>query len=591
MGKKMFSGIWYLFCLVYKLQKKYILCLFAAEILNVCLTMLNIILPKYILDALFGQDCLFQRAVSFLGIYVLGTMLFNAGIGVLKFWSEKSRDLLYTEYSVLQGEKFLTGEYAKLEDPEYLKLREKAAKYINAYGFAGIIPVTIMLIGKIVTIVTIISVVVLIDYRIFLLYFVLLLINLTFHARNKLKIISEDMQMVEAERRRDYIKSVFEGREYAKEIRRYSLKNWLLEKYQGEYDFVNGFQRKKNQYRMKNKMLNVVIDSIQQIIAYTYLIVCTFSGKMSVGNFSLYLSGMTTFNHLTLDIMNTVIDLKQYDEYYVPFKEFNGNAESTARGEHIYRESDTNTIEFRNVWFKYPGQEQYVLKDVNLKMTTQDAICIVGENGAGKTTLIKLLLRLYTVTEGEILLNGVNIQEYVYEDYMRYFSVLFQDFRLFAMSVKDNIVLNNRDFGQGDRRIEKALALSGVNRMLREKGRDVNVSVTKTFDEQGIEFSGGEKQKIALAKTLYKDAPILILDEPTAALDPFSENEVLTKFSDMEKGKMALFISHRLTSVKFCNRILVLDQGTIVEDGTHEELYRKKGLYAQLYQVQAGLYQ
>lgn len=582
----MFYGIKYLFKLVYKLEKGYLLSLLFMEILNGFLNFLYVLLPKYIVDTLFGTTVYQYTAVQYLFFYIVCIVIGNMVIGILKYYSEKKRDALYTKYSIIQGRKFLNCEYAKLEDPEFLKLREQSAKYMNAYGFAGIIPLTTMMIGKLITICSLLSIILFLDYRICLIYLCLTSINLFITMKNKHKIIEENMQMVDTERRKDYLKELFEKQQSAKEVRIYQLKDWLLKKYQTEFDLLNIWKAKKNLHNMKNGISNILLDLFQQIVTYSYLIYCVLKQTITVGNFTMYLTGIISFNNNILSIADTIIDLQQYNEYFEPFRKFNTYIQKEEIGSKKEDLKDTYIIEFKNVSFKYPGQEEYALKNVNVKMTSKEAVCIVGENGAGKSTFIKLLLRFYNVEEGEILLNGINIQDYIYEEYMKCFSALFQDYKLFALSVKENIVLKEKK----EEKLCRALELSGAGEMLLKRERNIDTSVFKMFDENGVEFSGGESQKIALARALFKDAPILLLDEPSSALDPISEAELLKKFAQIAKGKLSIFISHRLTSAKICDRILVFKEGKIIEDGTHEILIQKKGLYAQLYEMQSNLY-
>lgn len=582
----MFYGIKYLFKLVYKLEKGYLLSLLFMEILNGFLNFLYVLLPKYIVDTLFGTTVYQYTAVQYLFFYIVCIVIGNMVIGILKYYSEKKRDALYTKYSIIQGRKFLNCEYAKLEDPEFLKLREQSTKYMNAYGFAGIIPLTTMMIGKLITICSLLSIILFLDYRICLIYLCLTSINLFITMKNKHKIIEENMQIVDTERRKDYLKELFEKQQSAKEVRIYQLKDWLLKKYQTEFDLLNIWKAKKNLHNMKNGISNILLDLFQQIVTYSYLIYCVLKQTITVGNFTMYLTGIISFNNNILSIADTIIDLQQYNEYFEPFRKFNTYIQKEEIGSKKEDLKDTYIIEFKNVSFKYPGQEEYALKNVNVKMTSKEAVCIVGENGAGKSTFIKLLLRFYNVEEGEILLNGINIQDYIYEEYMKCFSALFQDYKLFALSVKENIVLKEKK----EEKLCRALELSGAGEMLLKRERNIDTSVFKMFDENGVEFSGGESQKIALARALFKDAPILLLDEPSSALDPISEAELLKKFAQIAKGKLSIFISHRLTSAKICDRILVFKEGKIIEDGTHEILIQKKGLYAQLYEMQSNLY-
>lgn len=247
-------------------------------------------------------------------------------------------------------------------------------------------------------------------------------------------------------------------------------------------------------------------------------------------------------------------------------------------------------IEFKNVSFKYPRSKEFTLKNVSIKINEGEKLSVVGLNGAGKTTFIKLLARLYEPTEGEILLNGVNINEYDYDEYMKLLSVVFQDFKLMSFSIKENIALN--DFNKvKDEEIEEVLIKSGFGKDLEKLPKGINTPVYKNFDEGGIEFSGGQAQKLAIARAVYKDAPIVILDEPTAALDPKAEYEIYSKFNELIGKKTTIYISHRLSSCRFCDNIAVFQKGKLIQYGTHDELVKDKGNeYETMYSAQAQYY-
>lgn len=246
------------------------------------------------------------------------------------------------------------------------------------------------------------------------------------------------------------------------------------------------------------------------------------------------------------------------------------------------------TIEFKHVYFKYPEDQEYILKDLNFKIFKGEKIAIVGPNGSGKTTMIKLLLRLYEPNKGEILVNGQDIRQLDLTNYQRIFGTVFQDFTLFAWSIKDNILM-----GAPLDKAKMKLVLSQVelSDRIRQLPQGLETSISQELDESGVEFSGGEKQKIAIARALYRDAPIVVLDEPTAALDPVAEANIFSKFNELTAGKTAIFISHRMSSTQFSDRILVLKEGKIIERGTHDELMNQKGLYQQLYHEQAKYFQ
>lgn len=244
-------------------------------------------------------------------------------------------------------------------------------------------------------------------------------------------------------------------------------------------------------------------------------------------------------------------------------------------------------IEFKNVSFKYPGSQTYALRNINLKINSGEKLAVVGRNGSGKTTFIKLMCRLYDVTDGEILINGKNISQYSRESLMKLYSVVFQDFSLFSLTVAENVAVS--DTPDTDRLYACLKEADILPRIMKMEKRE-NTVVYKDTDKNGVEISGGEAQKLALARALYKNAPIVVLDEPTAALDPIAENEIYKKFNSFVSGKTAIYISHRLSSCVFCNRIAVFDNSRLVQTGTHEELLNEDGKYSELWHAQAEYY-
>jgi ATP-binding cassette subfamily B protein len=241
---------------------------------------------------------------------------------------------------------------------------------------------------------------------------------------------------------------------------------------------------------------------------------------------------------------------------------------------------------FEDVSFHYPGTKELILKDINLSFKIGEKFAVVGRNGAGKTTLVKLLCRLYEPTQGRILLNGIDIKYYDYSEYTRIFSVVFQDFKLLSLPLKDNIAAGEEI---EEDRMWKALEQAGLKKRVGAMSEGLHSRLYRNNGE-GIEVSGGEAQKLAIARALYKDGPFVILDEPTAALDPLAEAEIYEHFNDMIQGKTAIYISHRMSSCKFCDDILVLDGGHIAERGDHAQLLKNNGIYASLYHKQAQYY-
>ena len=246
-------------------------------------------------------------------------------------------------------------------------------------------------------------------------------------------------------------------------------------------------------------------------------------------------------------------------------------------------------IEFKNVSFRYPNSTSYVLKNINLVINIREKLAIVGYNGAGKTSFVLLLTRMYDPTEGAILLNGIDIRRIRYVDYLKLFSTVNQDFSLLAFSMLENIAQTENVTDEEKEKITKLFENNGMGERLKKMYKGLDTPITKTLYASGVDLSGGERQKVAIIRSLFNDAPVLVLDEPTAALDPVSEYEVYRKFSEMSEGKLAVYISHRIYSTRFCDKIAVFDNGEMKEYGTFDQLMDRKGLYYDFYQAQSEI--
>ncbi|MDE6592176.1 MAG: ABC transporter ATP-binding protein/permease [Oscillospiraceae bacterium] len=298
------------------------------------------------------------------------------------------------------------------------------------------------------------------------------------------------------------------------------------------------------------------------------------------------------FNEIKFGIMSTSGNIGQiivrsdfckevFDFLDIPDDKYMGTLPTEKRDDNEYE------FEFRHVYFKYPGTEELILKDINLKWRIGEKMALVGRNGSGKSTLIKLLCRLYDPTEGVITLNGIDIKKYSIKEYMELFSVVFQDSALFSFSVAENVAADT----EYDREaVEECVRRAGFSDRLGEMSDGIDTVLYKDFSEKGVEISGGEAQKLCLARAVYKGAPFIVLDEPTAALDPVSEYDIYTKFNSIVGTRTAIYISHRLSSCRFCDDIAVLDKGEIVERGSHDVLVLKGGVYAKLWGAQAEYY-
>ena len=336
--------------------------------------------------------------------------------------------------------------------------------------------------------------------------------------------------------------------------------------------------------------LGVCITTLVTGFIYVFTCLKAWGGAFDVGSITQYVGAATAMvtNVFALTdligIMKTNVPYleKTFEFLDIPNAMYQGSLTTEKRADRQYE------VEFKDVSFKYPGSDIWALRHVNMKFKVGKRLAIVGENGSGKTTFIKLLCRLYDPQEGQILLNGIDIRKYRYDDYMNIFSVVFQDFQLICQPLGNNVA-GSMEYDR--ERVEKALIDAGFGDRLASMDKGLATMIYKNLTEDGVDVSGGEAQKIAIARALYKDAPFIILDEPTAALDPIAEAEIYSKFNDIAGDKTAIYISHRLSSCKFCDGIAVFHEGAVIQQGTHAELVAdENGKYHELWNAQAQYY-
>lgn len=325
-------------------------------------------------------------------------------------------------------------------------------------------------------------------------------------------------------------------------------------------------------------------------LVYIFVGLKALSGAFGAGKVVEYYGAITKLINACTDIAGNAgylrannVQLKQEIEYL-------NLVSDMENGTRTIEDIDTDNciFEFHNVTFVYPETDVLILNGFNMKIKSGEHLAVVGMNGSGKSTMIKLLCRLYDPTKGKITLNGIDIREFDYSEYLKLFSIVFQDFKLLAFPVSENVACSDE---YDEEKVWKCLEMAGIKERVEEFPKKLRQSVYKLYEKDGIDLSGGEEQKIAIARALYKDAPFVILDEPTAALDPIAESDIYSRFNDIAGNKTAVYISHRLSSCRFCNRIVVFDKGTIIQEGTHEELLSESnGKYSELWNAQAQYY-
>lgn len=396
------------------------------------------------------------------------------------------------------------------------------------------------------------------------------------------------VEHVDAENGLSYLlMHVFCNIDAGKVIRLYDMGDMLKENYRRYMDIARPVYVKMCKSERAFHLLNTALAGVSSIYAYLLVLLKVMAGAVSIGSFTQYVGALAAFQNDISRILYSSMRVRRMVNYLGHFLDFlalksthTGTIPTEKRQDHVYE------IEFHHVSFAYPGSTEPVLKDLSCKLTLKHKMAVVGLNGAGKTTFIKLLCRLYDPTEGYITLNGVDIRKYDYRQYQALFGVVFQDFQLFPFPVGQNVAAS---LHFDEERLWRCLEQAGVADRVRAMGQKLETPIS-AVDEAGENVSGGEAQKLAIARALYKDAPFVVLDEPTAALDPLSEYEIYSRFDELVRDKTSIYISHRMSSCRFCQDILVFQEGRLVERGSHETLLEAKGLYASLWNAQAQYY-
>ena len=374
-----------------------------------------------------------------------------------------------------------------------------------------------------------------------------------------------------------------------KYIRLYKMQKLMTKRVQETNDRLEAEGNVWINKDVKVSIVPVFSQCFMQLASYIYVGLKAVFGLITTGKCIMYVSSYTKLVESITGISANFVSLKMesqylsffYDYMKIQNKRYDGTIPTEKRDDNVYE------IEFRDVSFMYANADTWALRHVNQKITLGTKNAVVGKNGAGKTTFIKLLCRLYEPTEGQILLNGVDIRYYDNEEYAKLFAIVFQDFNLFSFPIGENVSGSNE---YDCERAKKCLEDAGFGERLSKMEKGLDTPLYQYDDEDGVEISGGEAQKIAIARSLYKDAPFVIMDEPTSALDPVAEYEIYQRFDQMVEGKTSIYISHRMSSCRFCDNIIVFDEGKIVEQGNHDKLMSNGGLYSELWNAQAQYY-
>ena len=394
----------------------------------------------------------------------------------------------------------------------------------------------------------------------------------------------------EYSRRMNYLSEKSRDYTLAKDIRIFEMAGWIEDVFSRTLRLYRNFAARGERVYVWGDIIDVVLTFMRNGIVYLFLIRAVFRGEMSAAQFVLYFNTVNVFTSGIGKIMTDFSVLQKQSLDICAVREFLDYPETFKMEEGVPITPNLNIpyqIELRDVSFRYPEAEKNTLSHINMIIKPGEKLAVVGLNGAGKTTLIKLICGFLDPTEGKVLLNNTDIKTYNRRDYYRLFSAVFQDFSVLDVTIAENIVQTDKNINA--ELMERCINLAGLSKKIDSLPNGAETHIGKVF-EDGIQLSGGELQRLMLARALYKNAPIIVLDEPTSALDPIAESEIYNKYSELTDGRMAVYISHRLASTRFCDRIILIAEGRIDEEGTHDELISRNGHYANLFEIQSRYY-
>lgn len=586
------ENIIYLLRLIWLYDKKFVLCLPVTCLFKACTALIVVIFPKYIIDELTQGKRIsvaMTLAVSMVVVLFIVRLISN----LLDTYNNKRVVYIKNSLRIELQEKITKIPYWMIEEPEVLDMYQKATGIVTMWqaDLQRLVTAVYVIVTSLITLAELVYVLLSLNFLIFTIIFGVVIFN-TFLSGSAIKKQLEFFQTCTPHVRKiSYLMNEIQENEYAKEIRSYQIQDWLTEK---SSDVLNATYKRTVRninYQTLIQVINATTGILQTVGMYLYIGWLLWKDKIMIGDFTMYINSLQTFASSLQDVVSNFLIIQEAGMYIGELRSFlnlEENSDYELEFSPENEKSDGYVIEVENLWFKYPHSENYILKNINLRIENGEIVSVVGDNGTGKTTLVKLLLRLFPPTRGEIRINGKNIWGYPFEEYVKLISVVLQDYKMLAFKIKDNVVLSDKDISY--EKMKESLIQVGLWEKIQTFPMKEDTYLTRKFDVNGIELSGGEQQKLAISHAIYRNSPIMILDEPTANLSPIAEYEIFSQFAKMLKGKTGIYISHRMSSCKLSDKIVVLKNGAICEMGNHEQLIKQDGEYAKMYHMQANLY-
>ena len=589
----MWRNSWFMIKLAWtsKEKKVVILSLFSAA-LAVALNLVNLYVSPTILSAVERHVSVGELFLTIAG-FVLALMFLSAASAYVNTNTLFGRISVRAEITGLLSKKASTTSYPNVDDDKFIKLLTKAREctFSSMEATEAIWTTLTMLTTNIVGFLIYVSL--LTAVQPILILFIIVTTMISYFIGNYVNGYGYRHREEEAEyeRHMNYLSGCAEDLSAAKDIRIFGLRHWLEELYGKAMSSYTAFHKKAQGVYIWSPIADLVLTFLRNAIAYTYLISLVIQGGIDVAEFLLYFTAVGGFTGWVSGILNgfstlykqslDISTVRECLDYYEPFQ-FDGGKSIEAESERKYE------IRLESVSFRYPGADQDTLTNINLTLHPGEKLAVVGLNGVGKTTLIKLICGFLDPTDGRVLLDGEDVRNYNRADYYTMFSAVFQDFSLLAGTIATNVAQDS--VGIDMDRVKECVEKAGLRTKIESLPDGYETYLNREVYDGATLLSGGETQRLMLARALYKNAPFIILDEPTAALDPIAEFDMYQKYRDLTGGRSSVYISHRLASTRFCDRIIMIDNTGICEEGTHEELLRFGGKYAELYAVQSKYY-
>lgn len=593
------GNLLFLYKQIWKQNKSYFLWAPAGIILNALAPFPLILFSKPIIDALFTHKRV-KEIVAYVLLMLGISLTLKILIHICKNATDTKTEKIRNDLLLMIQEKSMKIRYHYLENPDILDCKQTAMEVLNPVGsvfmdFRVITRNFNEMVTNFLKIASLAYLIIRIDFLFILLIAVVTVVHscLTIHAKKK-EFEAWEKGLVTVARKAGYLQNISGNNAYAKEVRIYGLSDWICDKIKSlALQTVETVGKNIARYagvEIVSNSMTVLLEGF----SYAYIGWLVIYRGLTAGDFSMYIGAIYNFSQSIIGFSTNTISIYQTGVHLKEFKRYLRLEEDQKlspglNGQGSMGHATGQCLRFDNVYFKYPGQDDYVLKGINLVIHPNQRLSIVGDNGAGKTTFIKLLLRLFEPTQGTIWMGDTNIKDLNYQEYIANFSVVFQDFKILAFSVLENIVYDQADSVDLEK-VKHIISDCGLKESIDRLPGQLHTFVSQLFDETGVELSGGEQQKLALCSAIYQNAPIVILDEPTAMLSPAAEYEVYTSFDKLIGSKTAIYISHRMSSCRFSDQIAVFHQGQIIEYGAHPQLLQLNQHYAKMFNAQADYY-